>query len=198
MWKHTLVFFKKTQSKPSRIIVKIGDQAESMENIQRKKAVTSVRDVMYPESQLANKKQSQNKRSKSTDHYSAVHWKHWTSTSRPNMHKWRQVLYTDNISVHFTGFDGDFQSSVRQLATAFLPMSKQHEELSSKENKVVADLAGILQDEVPNCLSRNNSFIYKVCRYIIWNNYRWPNRWTYNEQLSVWWRVWNTWNLWLK
>ena len=129
-----------------------------MENIQRKKAVTSVTDVMYPESQLANN---------------------------------RQVLYTDNISVHFTGFDGDFQSSVRQLATAFLPMSKQHEEMSSKENKVVADLAGILQDEVPNCsfvqlvdrhnvyatvceacLSRNNSLICKVCRYIIWNNYR--------------------------
>ena len=43
----------------------------------------------------------------------------------------------------------DFQASVRQLATAFSPMSKRHEESSSKKKKEVADLAGILQDEVP-------------------------------------------------
>ena len=48
-----------------------------------------------------------------------------------------------SVIVHFTDFDDDFQASVRQLATAFSAMSKRHEELSSKENKVVADLAGI-------------------------------------------------------
>ena len=45
--------------------------------------------------------------------------------------------------VHFTDFDDDFQAFVRRLATAFSPMFKRHDELSSKENKVVADLAGI-------------------------------------------------------
>ena len=55
------------------------------------------------------------------------------------------------VIVHFTDFDYDFQASVRQLATAFSPMSKRHEELSTEENKVVGDLAGILRDEVPNC-----------------------------------------------
>ena len=54
------------------------------------------------------------------------------------------------VIIHFSDFD-DFQSSVRQLATTVSPMSKRHEELSSKENKVDADLAGILRDEVPNC-----------------------------------------------
>ena len=47
------------------------------------------------------------------------------------------------VIVHFTDFDDDFQASVRQLVTVFSPMSKRHEELSFKENKVVADLAGI-------------------------------------------------------
>ena len=52
--------------------------------------------------------------------------------------------------VHFTDFYDDFQASVSQLVTAFSPMSKRHEE-SSKENKVVADLEGILRNKVPNC-----------------------------------------------
>ena len=54
------------------------------------------------------------------------------------------------VIVHFTDFDDDFQESVRQFATAFSPMSKRHEDLSSEGNKMLEDLAGILRDEVPN------------------------------------------------
>ena len=55
------------------------------------------------------------------------------------------------VIIHFTDVDDDFQASIRQLDTAVSPMSKRHEDLSSEGNKVVADLAGILRDEVPNC-----------------------------------------------
>lgn len=47
-------------------------------------------------------------------------------------------------------FDDDHQSSTRYLASLFSPLTTSQEEYTRNENRVVADLAAIIRDEVPN------------------------------------------------
>ena len=72
---------------------------------------------------------------------------HYTNARSGRLCKMKAILTKSNKSLILQ----ILQASVRQLATAFSPMSKRHEDLSSEGNKMLEDLAGILWDEVPNC-----------------------------------------------